>query len=62
MEKELELTPYQNSQFWRHEKEILPWLTGSGIVAGERGIIEIQAYQNLLQSRAKRSMNHTNAM
>lgn len=36
--------------------------TGSGVVAEEREVIEIQAYQKLLQSRAKRSVNHRNAM
>lgn len=33
---------------------------GSGVVAGEKGVIEIQASQKRLRSKAKKSMNHRN--
>lgn len=34
--------------------------TGSGVVTGEKGVIEIQTYQKRLHSKAKKSMNHMN--
>lgn len=61
-EERARLTSYQSGQFWRGMKLNPTISTGSGVAAGEREVIEIQAYQKLLQSRAKRSVNHRNAM